>query len=135
LKTFLPFLKKQFTHICKMPGVTTREQYNNNFITQKDYDEFKKNDDDLERCIAAFKREVPAFLRVRWQEKYEEEIKKIETSDTPLQAFNDCINFPSWGADAILDDLFTATSDEDLNLISFDSYAIFGYFYGIHLHV
>ena len=118
-----------------MTEVTTSEEYNKNFITQKDYDEFKVNDDDLDRCIAAFKREVPAFLRVRWQEKYEEDIKKFEASDTPLQTFNEIIKFPSWTSDAFLDDLFSLTSDEEIELLSFDSYAIFGYFYGIHLHV
>ena len=118
-----------------MTEVTARQEYNNNFITQKDYDEFKVNDDDLERCIASFKREVPAFLRARWDKEYEDDIKKIETSNTPLQTFNDCINFPSFGADSILDGLFTCVDDEELDLLSFDSYAIFGYFYGIHLHV
>ena len=118
-----------------MPELETREEYHNNFITQKDYDEFKVNDDDLDKCIDAFKREVPAFLRARWSEKYEDDIKKIEASDTPLQTFNDCINFPSFGAEAILDDLFTCVEDEELDLLSFGSISIFGYFYGIHLHV
>ena len=113
---------------------STREEYNKNFITQKDYDEFKVNDDDLDRCIGAFKREVPAFLRMRWAEKYEDDIKKIEASAMPLQTFNDCINFPSSQSEAILDDLFMCVEDEVLDLLSFDSYAIFGYFYGIHLH-
>lgn len=103
------------------------------FITQQDYDEFKKHDDDLERCLAAFKREVPTFLRARWRNDLEEDIKKIETSDTPLETFNEIIEFPSWTSDALLDDLFTATNEEELDLLSFDSYAIFGYFYGIHL--
>ena len=109
------------------------EQNKKPFITQQDYDEFKKHDDDLERCLAAFKREVPTFLRARWRNDLEEDIKKIETSDTPLETFNEIIEFPSWTSDALLDDLFTATDEEELDLLSFDSYAIFGYFYGIHL--
>lgn len=109
------------------------EQNKKPFITQQDYDEFKKHDDDLERCIAAFKREVPTFLRARWRDDLEEDIKRIENSNTPLETFNEIIEFPSWTSDALLDDLFTATDEEELDLLSFDSYAIFGYFYGIHL--
>lgn len=104
------------------------------FITQKDYDEFKDNDDDLDRCIMAFKREMPAFLRARLNDKYENDIKKLECSTTPLETFNEIIKFPSYTGHLILDDLFTLLDEEEEKLLSGDTYSIIGYFYGIHMH-
>lgn len=104
------------------------------FITPQDYKEFEKNDDDLTRCLAAFKKDMPGFLRKRWVEEFESDIKKIEQSCCPIQTFNKCIQHPSSMSDAIIDDMFTALDDETANLLTEDTYTIIGYFYGIHFH-
>ena len=104
------------------------------FIRPNDYKEFEKHEDDLGRCLEAFKRDLPTFLRKNWQEQYEPDIQKIENSHNPIETFNKCINFPSNMSEAIIDDLFSGVDDEALELLSDDTYSIFGYFYGIHLH-
>lgn len=104
------------------------------FITPKDYQEFEKHDDDLTRCLAAFKKDMPDFLRKRWVKRFEHDIQKIEKSCSPIETFNKSIHYPSNMSGAIIDDMFTAFDDDTANLLSDDTYSIIGYFYGIHFH-
>jgi hypothetical protein len=101
------------------------------FITEKDYETFNENGDDLHKCIAAFQNDMPNYLRRRWMDKYEPAIASFECAENPIEKFNEIIGYPSWGSDAILDDLFTAVPDEDFQLLSDDTFTIFGYLYDI----
>ena len=101
------------------------------FITEKDYETFIENGDDLHKCIAAFQNDMPNYLRRRWMDKYEPAIASFECAENPIEKFNEIIGYPSWGSDAILDDLFTAVPDEDFELLSDDTFTIFGYLYNI----
>ena len=103
------------------------------FITYKDYETFAENDDDLQKCISAFKTDMPRFLRQRWRESYEDEIQKIEKAGDIIQAFSKSIEYPGNGGDAILEDLFTCVEQEALDRLSDDTYTILGYFYHLHL--
>lgn len=105
------------------------------FISEKDYNVFRENGDDLDKCITAFHNDMPEFLRRRWQEQYATEIDIFQTAEDPITKFNEMIgDYPSFGGYAILDDLFTFVEEEDLNLLSHDTYIVLGYFYDIHLH-
>lgn len=103
------------------------------FITSNDYDVFEKNNDSLEKCLSAFNSEFPEFLRHRWSSNYEDEIVKIETSDSPIDAFNKSINYPSHEGYAELDNLFTFGENDSIGL-SDDVLRVVGYLYNIHLH-
>ena len=105
------------------------------FLTEEDYETFRQNGDDLDRCIAAFQRDMPKYLRQRWLEKYEPDIASFECAENPIEKFNEIIGYPSWGASAIIDDLFTAVPDEDFELLSDDTFTILGYFYNIQIHL
>jgi hypothetical protein len=108
---------------------------NKPFVTEKDVQVFRDNDDDLEKCIQAFQKEMPAFLRKRWKPDYESRIQVFETGEEPLTAFNQLIgNYPSHGGYAILDDMFTFVDEEDMDLLSENTYQILSYFYGFHFH-
>jgi hypothetical protein len=121
-------------------ATTATSDSTNEFITSADYEEFKKNDDDLDRCIKAFHTEMPSFLRKIWIHsdcenpiQYEADIKRLEQSTTPLITFNQIINWGWAKGAALMDDMFTFNSEEELNMLSADSYSIIGYFYNIHL--
>ena len=104
------------------------------FITPIDYQTFIDNDDNLIRCIDSFKKEFPDFLRREWSDEYHRDIKKIEHSNSPIETFNQIIDYPGTGGYYIIDDLFTNTDQESLKILSYDTYSIIGYFYGIHLY-
>lgn len=104
------------------------------FITPTDYKEFETYDDDLMRCLVTFKRELPIFLRARWSNEYEHDIVKIENCQSYVDTFNKVINYPSTKGEEIIDNLFSTMDETTMNLLSNDSYAVFGYFYGIHLN-
>ncbi len=104
------------------------------FITYKDYETFAENDDDLEQCLSAFKKDMPGFLRMQWRNEFHNRIPAIEKSGDTLQAFNKSIDYPSWEGYTILEDLFTCVEDKVMDMLSDDTYTILGYFYKIHLH-
>lgn len=104
------------------------------FITHKDYETFHENDDDLQRCLESFKKEFPAFLRVRWRKDFEHNIEGMERSSNPMLVFNSVIGYPGSSGEAIIDGLFTDLSDEEADMLSDDVYSIIGYFYGINFH-
>ena len=119
----------------KMSQNIQNDPANKPFVTEKDVQVFRDNEDDLEKCIQAFQKEMPAFLRKRWKPDYESRIQVFETAEEPLTAFNQLIgNYPSDGGYAILDDMFTFVEEEDLDLLSPDTYTILGYFYDLHFH-
>ena len=114
---------------------TQSQQQDTRFVTEKDYQVFRDNKDDLEKCIQAFQKDMPAFLRQRWKEEYECDIEDFQTAEEPLKFFNKMIaNYPSWGGDAILDDLFTFVDDEDMDLLTEDTLQVLSYFYNMQFH-
>lgn len=110
------------------------------FITYDDYKIFYENDDDLDRCITAFKKDFPLFLREGWNVLTKKEIQEIEVSNTPIETFNKIINFPSRQGQDTLDTLFSYHRDcldsyyDVLNLLTEDTLQLLGYFYGIHFN-
>jgi hypothetical protein len=48
-----------------------------------------------------------------------------------IQAFNRSIGYPGYGGDAILDDMFTCVEEDELNMLSDDTYTVLGYFYNL----
>ena len=105
------------------------------FVTKKDYQVFRDNQDDLQKCIQAFQKDMPAFLRQRWREEYERDIEDFQTAEEPLTFFNNIIgNYPSTTGDAILDDLFTFVEKEHMDLLSEDTRQILSYFYNMQFH-
>ena len=105
------------------------------FITEKDYQVFRENNDCLDACIKSFHDEMPAFLEKVWGvTKYEEDIIKIRESSNVLETFNEIISFPSFMSYSILDEMFTNLSDEEVNMLSPNTYCVISYFYGIAFH-
>ncbi len=107
------------------------------FITPDDYKEFEKNADHLPRCIKAFQREVPTFIRKQWpdvfSEEFDENLDAIMYSNSPIESFNKMIDYPSHRGAAAIDSLFVPgqLNSDTYSLLSRDSYAIFGYFYHV----
>jgi hypothetical protein len=81
--------------------------------------------------LRAFQADIPDYLRKRWRSDYEEEILKIERGGNVIQAFNRSIGYPGYGGDAILDDMFTCVEEDELNMLSDDTYTVLGYFYNL----
>ena len=107
------------------------DEYYEPIITYKDYKTFAKNDDDLQKCLRAFQADMPDYLRKRWTPDYEEEIQKIERAGNVIQAFNRSIGYPGYGGAVILDDMFTCVEEDELDMLSDDTYTVLGYFYNI----
>ena len=105
------------------------------FVTEKDYQVFRDNNDCLETCVLSFKQEMPAFLEKVWHvSEFEEDIQKLRASKDVLKTFNEIIEYPSFMAASIMDDMFTDTPEETLNMLSANTYTVIGYFYDIVLH-
>ena len=105
------------------------------FVTEKDYQVFRDNDDCLETCILSFKQEMPAFLEQIWRvSEFEQDIIKLRESKDVLETFNEIIGYPSFMSAAIMDDMFTDTPEEALNMLSANTYTVIGYFYDIIIH-
>ena len=101
------------------------------FIRPDDYRVFIANDDDLSRCLEAFRKDMPDFLRSQWREGFDKDIEAIEKSDIVLDVFNCSIDYPSYTGAAILDDLFTCVDEEEIEMLSDDTFTILNYFYHI----
>ncbi len=105
------------------------------FVTEKDYQVFRDNNDCLETCVLSFKQDMPDFLTKVWRvPEFEEDIIKLRESKDVLETFNEIIEYPSFKAAAIMDDMFTDTPEEYLNMLSPNTYTVIGYFYDIILH-
>jgi len=121
--------------LSTQPEPELAQQEDKSFVTEKDYQVFRDNQDDLEKCIQAFQKDMPAFLRQRWRKEYERDIQDFQTAEEPLTFFNKMIgNYPSHCGDAILDDLFTFVDKEDMDLLSEDTLQILSYFYNMLFH-
>jgi len=108
---------------------------NEPFVTEKDYQVFRDNNDCLETCVLSFKQEMPAFLKKVWRvDEFEQDIIKLRESKDVLETFNEIIGFPSFMSAAIMDDMFTDTSEAVLNMLSDNTYTVIGYFYDIIIH-
>jgi hypothetical protein len=107
------------------------------FIVPNDYKVFADNDDDLDKCISAFKNDMPKFLKEHWNPsiltEFSEDIKKLENYENTLEIFNRMIDYPSEDAITILEDLFVDITEEKANMLSDDVYTIIGYYYNINL--
>lgn len=105
------------------------------FITERDYQVFRDNNDCLETCIRSFQEEMPAFLEKVWNVTlYEEDIIKLRESKNVMETFNEIINFPSFMSQDIISDMFTDLSPEVANMLSPNTYCVISYFYGITFH-
>ena len=108
---------------------------NEPFVTEKDYQVFRDNNDCLETCVLSFKQEMPAFLEKVWRvDEFEKDIIKLRESKDVLETFNEIIGYPSFMSAAIMDDMFTDTPEEVLNMLSYNTYTVIGYFYDIIIH-
>lgn len=100
------------------------------FVTNRDYEEFAKHNDNLEESLEIFLKEIRVYFNTVWMEKYEikNEIESLEQLNKDY-----LLNYPSNGGDLVLDDSFTGPSCP-VELLSDKSKIVLGYFYGIHLH-
>ena len=104
------------------------------FVTEKDYQVFRDNDDCLETCILSFKQDMPAFLEKVWRvDEFEEDIIKLRESKDVLETFNEIIEYQVLR----LPQLWTTClpiHQEFLDMLSPNTYTVIGYFYDIILH-
>lgn len=100
------------------------------FVTNKDYEEFSKNGENLDVAIETFLDEIRDYFNEVWQDKYaiKEQVQSLDCLNK-----EHLLNYPSNGGDAILDDSFTGP-DCPVDILSPLSKTVLGYFYGIHLH-
>ena len=100
------------------------------FVTNKDYEEFSKNGENLDGAIEIFLDEIREYFNEVWQDKYaiKEQIQSLDCLNK-----EHLLNYPSNGGDAILDDSFTGP-ECPVDILSPLSKTVLGYFYGIHLH-
>lgn len=100
------------------------------FITNKDYEEFAKHNDNLEEALGIFLKEIKEYFNTVWDEKYHihEELTNIEQLNK-----NHLLDYPSTGGYHVLEDSFTGPNCP-VELLSEKSQIVLGYFYGIHLH-
>ena len=100
------------------------------FVTNKDYEEFLKNGENLDGAIEKFLDEIREYFNQVWLPAY-----RIKEPVQSLDCLNKehLLNYPSSGGDAILDDSFTGP-DCPVDILSPLSKTVLGYFYGIHLH-
>jgi hypothetical protein len=100
------------------------------FVTNKDYEEFSKNGENLDVAIETFLDEIRDYFNEVWQDKYaiKEQVQSLDCLNK-----EHLLNYPSNGGDAILDDSFTGP-ECPVDILSPLSKTVLGYFYGIHLH-
>ena len=102
------------------------------FVTDDDKIKLKPYVVSFEEDMKMFLLELRLFFQRTWESKHIAELENVE--EKGIEHFNKLIDYPSWGGYAVLEDSFTACSDEDIAILSDRSKGLLGYFYGIHLH-
>jgi hypothetical protein len=99
------------------------------FITNRDYEEFSKNDENLDGSIELFLLEIREYFNTEWIEEYniKNELKSLDELN-----HNHLEDYPSTAGHHILDDSFTGPLCP-VDILSSTSKTVLGYFYGIHL--
>ena len=99
------------------------------FVTNKDYEEFSKHDENLDGLIEIFLLEIREYFNTVWGEEY-----NIKNELESLEELNrdHLEDYPSTAGHYILDDSFTGPSCP-VDILSSTSKIVLGYFYGIHL--
>ena len=100
------------------------------FVTEKDIKYLEEKGVKFKQEYPIFLTELHNYLKAVWLEKYHDDLKPLQNGN--IDEFNKKINYPSTGGYHILDNAFTA-SLEHIHIMSNNSRALFGYFYGIQL--
>ena len=102
------------------------------FVTDVDKFKLKPHVVSFEEDMKMFLLELRLFFTEVWSSEHVKTLENLEEKD--IEHFNRLIDYPSWGGYAILEDSFTACSDEQIAILSDRSKEFLEYFYGIHLH-
>ena len=104
---------------------------NKPFVTDVDKIKLKPHVVSFEEDMKMFLLELrPIFTEV-WSSDHVKTLENLEEKD--IEHFNRLIDYPSWGGYAVLEDSFTACSDEEIVILSDRSKEFLEYFYGISL--
>ena len=102
------------------------------FVTDEDKIKLKPYVVSFEEDMKMFLLEMRLFFTEVWSAEHVKTLENVE--EKGIEHFNKLIDYPSWGGYAVLENSFTACSDEDIAILSDRSKGLLGYFYGIHLH-
>ena len=102
------------------------------FVTDVDKVKLKPHVVSFEEDMKMFLLELRLFFTEVWSPEYVKPLENLEEKD--IEHFNSLIDYPSWGGYAILEDSFTACSDEQIAILSDRSKEFLQYFYAISLH-
>ena len=109
-------------------GDSTHKQ----FITDEDRIQLKPYVVSFEEDMKMFLLELRLFFTEVWSSEHVKTLENLEEKD--IEHFNKLIDYPSWGGYSILEDSFTACSDEEIAILSDRSKEFLEYFYAISLH-
>ena len=102
------------------------------FVTDVDKVKLKPHVVSFEEDMKMFLLELRLFFTEVWSPEHVKPLENLEEKD--IEHFNKLIDYPSWGGYAILEDSFTACSDEQIAILSDRSKEFLQYFYAISLH-
>ena len=102
-------------------------------LNEGDHELFRQDGFHLGNCLLSFQHDMGRFLGERWSEDYDEEINKIKGCDSAnvLEVFAESIEYGTCGGDAILDDMFTFCSHEEMTLLSDNTRKVLYYFFNM----
>jgi hypothetical protein len=102
------------------------------FVTKNDFKSMEEKGIDFNNEYPVFLTEFHNYLKSVWPVSYCHWITPLQNGN--IEQFNANIGYPSNDTYYMLEDSFTAVSDEDMNLLSNNTMALIGYFYNIHLY-
>ena len=111
---------------------TNASQTHKPFVTDEDKIKLKPHVVSFEEDMKIFLLELRLFFTEVWSSEHVKTLENLEEKD--IEHFNRLIDYPSWGGYAVLEDSFTACSDEEIAILSDRSKEFLEYFYGISLH-
>jgi hypothetical protein len=103
-------------------------------LNNKDYEVFSQKGFDLDECLLSFQHDIGNFLNARWSQTYLVEINLIKECHPTqvLETFASSIRYGTWMSDAILDDLLTGCTDEEMDMLSLNTKKVFGHFFHMY---
>ena len=115
-----------------MTSNASHSQTHKPFVTDEDKIKLKPHVVSFEEDMKMFLLELRLFFTEVWSSEHVKTLENLEEKD--IEHFNRLIDYPSWGGYAVLEDSFTACSDEEIAILSDRSKEFLEYFYAISLH-